>query len=148
MLAEARKYNGHSRCGPCPLDGLERSRENVDWTLVSEAWDFLQRVPPSSAQPKLNTRAGRSEWQHYVSQETVDALRPIRRAIACTPTPWHGRSPLSSRSANDKYLPEIELNIEGRMPLNCCSISRGCDGEPGERIALRPACPTQVLRDN
>src|SRR4051812_28928962 len=54
------------------------------------------------------------------SREIVDAARPIRRATSCTVQPCALRSAISSRSANERYLPDCGFadgpNIAGRIP--------------------------------
>jgi hypothetical protein len=114
-------------------------------------------LPPRVAALRVNSR------------ETVEGLQPIRRAISRTPTSWARRRPTSSRSANDRHLPEIGLDMNSGMPPRCrnqrvptacdtptasaafslvipvaiciqnsLSISRRCEGAPGECIAYLP----------
>ena len=61
-------------------------------------------LPPRVAALRVNSR------------ETIGGLRSICRAISRTPMPWAEGSPISPRSANDKYLPETGLNIKSGMP--------------------------------
>ena len=103
------------------------------------------------------------------SRETVEGLRPMRRAISRTPTSWAQRSTISSRSANDRHLPEMGFDMNNGIPLRCrnqrepttgdsptasaafslvipvafctqnsLSISRRCEGAPGECSASLP----------
>jgi hypothetical protein len=54
------------------------------------------------------------------SREIVDAARPIRRATSGTVQPCARKSAISSRSANERYLPECgfadDPNIAGGIP--------------------------------
>lgn len=46
------------------------------------------------------------------SREIVDGLRSRRRAISRTPTLRARSNPISSRSTNDKYLPDMGLDVD------------------------------------
>ncbi len=50
------------------------------------------------------------------SLETVDGLRPMRRAISRTPTFWIESNAIYSRSANDKYRPAIGFDMNSGIP--------------------------------
>ena len=73
-------------------------------------WDAARRATGGYA-PEPQAAFRRS------SRETVDGARSIRRAISRTPWPWARRSAISSRSANDSYLPE-----------GGCAHGARCDG--------------------
>ena len=73
------------------------------------------RLPLRNRSAILKTAATSCTVTCYF-RETVDGLRPIRRAISRIATPWHESSPISSRSTNDRYRPDIGLNMESGMP--------------------------------
>lgn len=54
-----------------------------------------------------------------LAPEIVPGSRPTCRAISRTPFPWAFRRAISSRSANDRYLPECGFGSNGRMPPHC-----------------------------
>ncbi len=55
----------------------------------------------------------------FNSRETVEGLRPIRRAMARTPTAWARSSPISSRSENDRYRPQTGCARIKGIPPRC-----------------------------
>ena len=67
------------------------------------------------------------------SRDIVEAERPKRRLISCRLWPWTISSAISSRSANDKYLPDsgfaAGLNIAGGIPpaFGNHLVPTGCD---------------------
>src|SRR5690606_5113454 len=65
--AEGLQSHDPQRHEPPLLSDLGRIGVAVGSLLVSPAWASWQPVPPSTAQPKLDTRCGRCELQHYVS---------------------------------------------------------------------------------
>ena len=61
---------------------------------------------------RYSSRPPRVAALRVSSRETVDGLRPIRRAISRTPTPWTESSPISSRSAKRQVPPGYRARHE------------------------------------
>lgn len=74
--------------------------------------DARQQIVGLAAGDRVVAFAG-DDYHHWLSRgarDTVDGLRPIRRAISRTPIPCAESSAISSRSAKDKYLPDTGVD--------------------------------------
>lgn len=91
-------------CGAHHLGRLFAARGHEIRLMSPEYVRPYSSLPPRVAALRLSSR------------ETDDGLRPIRRAISLTPMRWAQRSPISSRSVNNKYLPEMGLDMNSGMP--------------------------------
>ncbi len=87
------------------------------------------------------------------SRETVDADRPICRAISRTPSPCARKIASSSRSPSDRYRPESGLadkpNIAGGMPpaFRNHRVPTAC-GTPGPTAASSLDRPAAITAQN
>ena len=73
----------------------------------------------------------------------------MRHAISRTPTSWARSSPISSRSANDKYLPDADFDINNGMPLRCLNhrVPTACD-TPTTSAAFSLVIPVATCSQN
>lgn len=73
----------------------------------------------------------------------------MRHAISRTPTSWARSSPISSRSANDKYLPDADFDINNGMPPQCLNhrVPTACD-TPTTSAAFSLVIPIATCSQN
>lgn len=87
------------------LDGLGRLATSSAFHCATDA--RYSNLPPRVAALRVS------------SLDTVDGLRPIRRAISRTPISCARSNPISSRWSNDRYLLDTGLDINNGMPPRC-----------------------------
>lgn len=101
------------------------------WRLPSAS---LPCMPPLQ-QPRRRPRASLSD------------LRPVARSR--TSTPCSESCPISSRSANDKYLPDMGLDMNSGMPPLCRNqrVPTACD-TPTASAAFSLVIPVAICAQN
>lgn len=87
------------------LAGLGRRARCSDFHCATDA--RYSSLPPRVAALRVNSR------------DTVEGLRPMRRAISRMPRSCARSCPISSRLANDRYLSDTGFDINNGIPPRC-----------------------------